>query len=110
VFWGIEVSPEPIKKSEVMSTLRISTIVAFGVIVMAARGAIAQDRELGSGGQLLEGVAAVVDDGLVLKSELTSRTATVIENMRRQIEQDPPEQRRQLPPVSVIEQQVLDQL
>lgn len=93
-----------------MSTLRISTIVAFGVIVMAARGAIAQDRELGSGGQLLEGVAAVVDDGLVLKSELTSRTATVIENMRRQIEQDPPGQRRQLPPVSVIEQQVLDQL
>lgn len=93
-----------------MSTLRLSTIVAFGVILATARGAVAQDRELGAGGQLLDGIAAVVDDGVVLKSELNSRMTTVMENLRTQIEQDPPEQRRQLPPVSVIEQQVLDQL
>jgi peptidyl-prolyl cis-trans isomerase SurA len=93
-----------------MSTLRISTIVAFSVTLWLARGAIAQDRELGAGGQLLEGVAAVVDDGVVLKSELQTRLEVVVENMRKQVEQAPPEQRPTLPPVSIIEQQVLDQL
>ena len=93
-----------------MSTLRISTIVAFSVTLLLARSAVAQDRELGAGGQLLEGVAAVVDDGVVLKSELQSRMEIVVENLRKQVEQSPPEQRPALPPVSVIEQQVLDQL
>jgi peptidyl-prolyl cis-trans isomerase SurA len=93
-----------------MSTLRISTIVAFSVALLLARGVTAQDRELGAGGELLEGVAAVVDDGVVLKSELQSRVTLVVDNMRKQVEQSPPEQRPTLPPVSVIEQQVLDQL
>ncbi len=70
----------------------------------------AQDRELGAGGELLEGVAAVVDEGVVLKSELAERLALVMQNLERQQAEAPPEQRRQLPPVSVIEQQVLDQL
>lgn len=93
-----------------MSTLRPSAILAVFVTLFFAHGALAQDRELGAGGELLEGVAAVVDDGVVLKSELSSRTALVVENLRKQLEQAPPEQRRALPPVSVIEQQVLDQL
>lgn len=93
-----------------MSTLRISTIVAFSVTLLLARGITAQDRELGAGGELLEGVAAVVDDGVVLKSELQSRVTLVVDNLREQVEQAPPEQRPAMPPVSVIEQQVLDQL
>jgi peptidyl-prolyl cis-trans isomerase SurA len=93
-----------------MSTLRISTIIALSVTLLLARGAVAQDRELGAGGQLLDGVAAVVDDGVVLKSELQSRMELVVENMRKQVEQSPPEQRPALPPVSIIEKQVLDQL
>jgi peptidyl-prolyl cis-trans isomerase SurA len=72
--------------------------------------ALAQDRGLGSGGELLDGVAAVVEDGVVLKSELADRVALVVRNMRAQNEQQPAEQRRQLPPQSIIEQQVLDQL
>jgi len=72
--------------------------------------AFAQDRELGAGGELLEGVAAVVDNGVVLKSELTDRIGIVMLNMRRQQEQQPAEQRRPLPPPSVVETQVLDQL
>jgi len=72
--------------------------------------AFAQDRGLGSGGELLDGVAAVVEDGVVLKSELSDRVALVVRNMRAQNEQQPAEQRRQLPPQSIIEQQVLDQL
>jgi peptidyl-prolyl cis-trans isomerase SurA len=47
---------------------------------------------------------------VVLKSELTDRVGIVVGNMRKQQEQQPAEQRRQLPPVPVIEQQVLDQL
>ena len=72
--------------------------------------ALAQNRELGAGGELLEGVAAVVDNGVVLKSELTDRIGIVVLNMRKQQEQIPAEQRRPLPPQAVIEQQVLDQL
>jgi peptidyl-prolyl cis-trans isomerase SurA len=72
--------------------------------------AVAQDRELGAGGVLLEGVAAVVDEGVVLKSELSERLDLWMRNMNRQQAQLPPEERRPLPPLSVIEQQVLDQL
>jgi peptidyl-prolyl cis-trans isomerase SurA len=71
---------------------------------------LAQERGLGSGGELLDGVAAVVDDGVVLKSELSDRLALVMDNLRKQQEQQPADQRRALPPQSVIEQQVLEQL
>jgi peptidyl-prolyl cis-trans isomerase SurA len=70
----------------------------------------AQDRELGAGGELLESVAAVVDEGIVLQSELSERLELVMRNLERQQQEMPPEQRRPLPPLSVIEQQVLDQL
>jgi len=72
--------------------------------------AFAQDRELGAGGELLDGIAAVVDEGIVLKSELDERLDLVIRNLNNQQAQMPPEQRRPLPPIAVIEQQVLDQL
>jgi peptidyl-prolyl cis-trans isomerase SurA len=81
-------------------------VLAFALAAPAA----AQDRELGAGGLLLEGVAAVVDEGLVLKSEVEDRMALVMQNLQRQLAEAPPEERRQLPPVSVIEQQVLEQL
>jgi len=38
----------------------------------AGSAAWSQNRELGSSGSLLDGVAAVVDEGIVLKSELES--------------------------------------
>ena len=72
--------------------------------------ALAQDRELGAGGELLDGIAAVVEDGVVLKSELTDRVTLVMRSMRNQQEQQPAEQRRPLPPQSILEKQVLDQL
>ena len=70
----------------------------------------AQTRELGGTGELLDGVAALVEDGIVLKSELNQRIAIVIDNIRASQAQLPPEQRRQLPPLSVLEEQVLEQL
>ncbi len=75
-----------------------------------AMTATAQNRELGSTGELLDGIAAIVEEGVVLKSELNQRIELVVQNLRRQQAEQPPEQRRQLPPMAIIEQQVLDQL
>ena len=69
-----------------------------------------QTRELGGTGELLDGVAAVVDDGVVLKSELELRMAVVIENIRLAQLDLLPEQRQPPPPLSVLEEQVLERL
>jgi peptidyl-prolyl cis-trans isomerase SurA len=87
-----------------------ATLTAFLAGMACTDCATAQNRELGSTGVLLDGIAAVVDEGVVLKSELAARVDLVMLNLREQLAQAPPEQRRALPPASVIEQQVLDQL
>ncbi|MCZ6476331.1 MAG: peptidylprolyl isomerase [Gammaproteobacteria bacterium] len=69
-----------------------------------------QTRELGAAGELLDGVAAVVDNGIVLTSELETRVAVVLENMRLAQRDLPLEQQRPLPPLSILEEQVLEQL
>jgi peptidyl-prolyl cis-trans isomerase SurA len=91
-------------KFKILSGLLACAALAIGT------NAFAQTRELGSSGQLLDGIAAVVDDGVVLKSELEQRTELVIAQLREQQAQTPPEQRRPLPPTGAIEKQVLDQL
>ena len=91
-------------------SLLAAASVAVVQIVHWLPTASAQDRELGAGGELLEGVAAVVDEGIVLKSELSERIGLVLRTCSKQQAELPPEQRRPLPPVSIIEQQVLDQL
>ncbi|HEX6997400.1 MAG TPA: peptidylprolyl isomerase [Gammaproteobacteria bacterium] len=78
--------------------------------LLAAPQALPQTRELGSSGELLDGIAAVVDDGVVLKSELEQRLELVMQSLREQQAQLPPAQRRPLPPLSALERQVLDQL
>ena len=55
-------------------------------------------------------MAAVVDEGIVLKSELSERLALVMQTLEKRQAELPPEQRPPLPPMAVIEQQVLDQL
>lgn len=69
-----------------------------------------QTRELGETGELLDGIAAVVDNGVVLRSEFNERL-TLTMNALRQIQlQTLPEQRRPMPPQSILEEQVLEQL
>ncbi len=82
----------------------------LALLSLSANRSGAQTRELGGTGELLDGVAAVVDDGVVLKSELELRVALVMDNMRLAQLDMPPEQRRPLPPLSVLEEQVLEQL
>lgn len=86
------------------------TFIGFSLALALPGIAGAQTRELGSSGELLDGVAALVDDGIVLKSELRSRMRVVADNFAAQQAELPPNQRSQLPPVSILEQQVLDQI
>jgi peptidyl-prolyl cis-trans isomerase SurA len=88
--------------------MKTLTYIAAGVLL--ASQAWPQTRELGGTGELLDGVAAVVDSGVVLKSELTERLDLVMANLREQQRQMTAEERRPLPPLSVVEDQVLDQL
>ncbi|NNC66091.1 MAG: molecular chaperone SurA [Gammaproteobacteria bacterium] len=88
--------------------MKTLTYIAAGVLL--ASQAWSQTRELGGTGELLDGVAAVVDSGVVLKSELNTRLELVMESLREQQRQMPAEERRPLPPLSVVEEQVLDQL
>ncbi|NIW25546.1 MAG: molecular chaperone SurA [Gammaproteobacteria bacterium] len=86
------------------------TLIYIAAGVLLAGQAWPQTRELGGTGELLDGVAAVVENGVVLKSELSERLELVMESLRQQQSQMPPEERRPLPPLSVVEEQVLDQL
>jgi peptidyl-prolyl cis-trans isomerase SurA len=62
----------------------------------------AQTRDISVHGEMLDRIAAIVNDGLVLKSELDVQIASVQKRLQ--------EQRVELPSQSVIQQQVLDRL
>ncbi len=62
----------------------------------------AQTRELSGTGQLIDGVAAVVNEGVVLKSELREQTREIVARLR--------EQDTQLPPLPILERQILERL
>ena len=86
-------------------------IVSFAAILVFQAGLVwSQTRELGGTGEFLDGVAAIVDDGIVLQSELEIRVGVVLENMRAAQAAAPPEERRPLPPLSIVQEQVLEQL
>ena len=94
-----------------MATMKRILLIGFAAAVLAApRHAAAQTRELGGSGELLDGIAALVDEGIVLRSELAQRVAVITQNLLRSQAQLPPEQRGPMPPLSVIEEQVLEQL
>jgi len=88
----------------------MNTLKLIPISLALATQAWGQTRELAGSGELLDGVAAVVDSGIVLKSELATRTEIVMNNLRQSQLEAPPAERRPLPPLSVIENQVLDQL
>src|SRR3984893_14661910 len=62
----------------------------------------AQTRDIGVHGELLDGIAAIVNEGLVLKSELDTQMGAVTKRLQ--------EQKVELPSQSVLKQQVLDRL
>src|SRR5690606_5878109 len=70
--------------------------------VLVALSSTALAAELSESGELLDGVVAVVNEGVVLKSELMQQTAIIAQRAR--------EQGLQLPPPSVLREQVLERL
>src|ERR1700722_12453173 len=62
----------------------------------------AQTRDIGVHGEMLDRIAAIVNDGLVLKSELDSQMDAVTKRLQ--------EQKVELPSQSILKQQVLDRL
>ena len=61
-----------------------------------------QTRDIGVHGEMLDRIAAIVNDGLVLKSELDTQMTSVQKRLQ--------EQHVELPSQSVLQQQVLDRL
>ena len=60
--------------------------------------------DLSDTGEFLDGVAAIVNEGVVLKSQLREQTAIIIKRAR---DADPP---MQLPPANVLREQLLERL
>src|SRR5512140_3531853 len=83
--------------------LAIVAIVASQLLSLQGQGlAHAQTRERAAKGVLRDRVAAVVNDGVVLNSELDEQVATISERLRAQ--------KLELPPQNVLRQQVLERL
>ena len=70
--------------------------------LLLAGAALAQTRDMSSTGVALDRVIAVVNEGVVLQSQLDQQSALIAERLRSQ--------GSQLPPADVIRQQVLERL
>jgi peptidyl-prolyl cis-trans isomerase SurA len=76
-----------------------ATLIAQLLLLPASH---AQTRDIGVHGEMLDRIAAIVNDGLVLKSELDMQMDSVTKRLT--------DQRIELPSQSVLRQQVLDRL
>jgi peptidyl-prolyl cis-trans isomerase SurA len=76
--------------------------ILLAAALVSAAAAHAQERSLSDRGELLDGIAAVVNDGVVLKSELQVEMTRIVERLRKQ--------GTQLPSERVLAQQVLERL
>ena len=71
-------------------------------LTLTVSTAFAQTRELSSSGVLLDRIAAVVNDGVVLVSQLDEQTDEIIQRLRQQ--------KTELPPRNVLRKQILERL
>ncbi len=89
-----------------MNYFKSAVTLSTPLLLLAALGlstqAMAQTREIQGQGELLDRVAAVVNDGVVLQSELDDQLAAVKERLRGQGQQTPPD--------AVLRQQILERL
>jgi len=85
-----------------MSSIPVWTVV-LGLAALGVHGSAgAQTRELATQGDLLDRVVAIVNDGVVLNSDLDAQLDIVSERLRQQ--------KLELPPQNVLRQQVLERL
>ena len=76
-------------------------VACLGALLLSVQSR-AQTRDIGVHGELLDRIAAIVNDGLVLKSEVDAQMDAVTKRLQ--------EQKVELPSQSVLKQQVLDRL
>lgn len=72
--------------------MRFPALFCFLTLSVLAPSAPAQDRELSARGERLDGIAAVVNDGIVLESELQVETERIVLRLQAQGTRLPPEQ------------------
>lgn len=78
-------------------------LLAAAVAALLFSGAAhSQTRELNTSGVLLDRIAAIVNDGVVLSSELDEQMAAIVDRAQTQ--------KLELPPQNVLKQQVLERL
>lgn len=82
-------------------SIRLS-LLTFAASCLIGTSAMAQTRELSSRGELVDRVAAVVGDGVVLMSQLDNEVERITVRLR--------ENKTELPPRNVLRKQVLDRL
>jgi peptidyl-prolyl cis-trans isomerase SurA len=80
----------------------LTAAAAAALMALAGSVAHAQTRELATQGELLDRVVAIVNDGVVLNSDLDAEVAAVTERLK--------EQKLELPAQNVLRQQVLERL
>lgn len=88
-----------------MKLIRLSAGLALSLIFAAGLTpalSVAQTRELSTNGFLLDRIAAVVNEGIVLNSQLDEQTEEVVGRLRQQ--------NTELPPRNVLRKQVLERL
>jgi peptidyl-prolyl cis-trans isomerase SurA len=85
----------------ILSPILIAVTCGCAALLFQANAG-AQTRELATKGELLDRVAAVVNDGVVLNSELDDQMAIITERLHQQ--------KLELPPQNVLRQQVLERL
>ena len=84
-----------------MRKIAVVFVLLSGFVLGVPNG-FAQTRDIGVHGEMLDRIAAIVNDGLVLKSELDAQMDAVTKRLQ--------EQKVELPSQSVLRQQVLDRL
>src|SRR5215469_3892679 len=81
----------------------VTALLTASALTLAGLGAAyAQTHDLATKGVLLDRIAAIVNDGVVLNSDLDTQVQSVSERLR--------EQKLELPPQNVLRQQVLERL
>ena len=79
--------------------IKINSLCAF-VALLTAPAVVAAD--LSESGEFLDGVAAIVNEGVVLKSQFNEQMNMILERAEQQS--------MQLPPANILEEQVLERL
>lgn len=80
----------------------LRSLLLLLALLLPAGQALAQSRDLGGRGELLDRIAAVVNEGIVLQSQVEEQMDAIARRLR--------DQGQQVPPSSVMRQQVLERL